>query len=66
MSKQDKIDAFESQWRSKTKRQVEKELESYRKYLERYPDSFFQQCAPDEMSDGDRVLVLKQILAEIK
>lgn len=66
MTKQERIDAFESQWRSKTKRQAEKELESYRKYLEKNRDSFFQQCAPDEMSDGDRVLVLKQILAEIK
>ena len=64
MNKQQKIDQYRLIWSMKTKRQVEKELESYHKYLAKHPDSFFQEPAPDEMSDADRVNVLKEIIAE--
>ena len=64
MNKQQKIDQYRTIWSVKTKRQIEKELESYQRYLARNPDSFFQESAPDEMSDGDRVAALKEIITE--
>lgn len=63
MSKQDRIDAYRKQWEAKTKRQVEKELESYQRYLAKHRDTFFKQSAPDELTDGDRVFILKEVLS---
>lgn len=63
MTKQARIDAYRKQWESKTKRQVEKELDSYHRYLAKHADGHFQQSAPDEMSDGDRVRTLKEVLS---
>lgn len=62
MTKQDRIEAYRKQWEAKTKRQVEKELESYQRYLAKHRDTFFKQSAPDELTDGDRVRVLKEII----
>lgn len=63
MSKQDRIEAYRKQWEAKTKRQVEKELESYQRYLAKHRDTFFKQSAPDEITDGDRVFILKEVLS---
>lgn len=63
MSKQDQIDAYRKQWEAKTKRQVEKELESYQRYLAKHRDTFFKQSAPGELTDGDRVFILKEVLS---
>lgn len=63
MSKQDRIDAYRKQLEAKTKRQVEKELESYQRYLAKHRDTFFQQSPPDELTDGDRVFILKEVLS---
>lgn len=63
MNKQDRIDAYRKQWEAKTKRQVEKELESYQLYLAKHRDTFFKQSAPDELTDGDRVFILKEVLS---
>lgn len=63
MSKQDRIEAYRKQWEAKTKRQVEKELDSYQRYLAKHRDTFFQQSAPDELTDGDRVFILKEVLS---
>lgn len=62
MTKQQRWDAYEKLWSSKTKAQVEKELASYRKYLSRHKDSFFKESAPSELSDGDRITILREIL----
>ena len=63
MTKQDRIDTYRKTWEAKTKRQVEKELDSYQRYLAKHCDGHFQQSAPDEMSDGDRVRILKEVLS---
>lgn len=63
MTKQDRIDEYRMTWQKKTKRQVEKELESYQRYLAKHRDTFFKQSAPDELTDGDRIFILKEVLS---
>lgn len=62
MTKQQRIEQYRDKWQKKTYRQVEKELDSYHRYLSKHSDGHFQEAAPDEMSDGDRVMVLKEVL----
>lgn len=63
MSKQDRIDAYRKQLGEKPERRFEKNLESYQRYLARQRDTFFQQSPPDELTDGDRVFILKEVLS---
>lgn len=64
MSKLQRIADYKAQWSKKTLKQVMKELESYQAYLARHPDRHFQQAAPDEMTDGDRIIALKDVIRE--
>lgn len=58
------VDRYREIWSRKTIKQIEKELDSYRRYLARHKDCFFKECAPDSLSDGDRIVILKDLLRE--
>lgn len=66
MSWDERFEAYKALWRGKRRPAVEKELSSLRNMLSRNADTFFQQSASDELSDGDRVLALKDVLSEKK
>lgn len=59
-------DRYRGIWSRKTIKQIEKELDSYHKYLARHKDSFFKECAPDSLSDGNRIVILRDLLREKK
>lgn len=59
---------YKELWIKKTKRQVEKEIESMRKYIQKHASSYAfhgNQTNPEEMTDGQRLSALKEVL-EIK
>lgn len=66
MSWDAKFEEYKALWRGKRRSAVEKELSGIRNMLARNADTFFQQSAADELSDGDRVLALKDVLSEKK
>lgn len=51
-------------WRKKGKKAAGKELESMRKYLHSHHDGFSQISAPDELSDGDRIMALREVVSD--
>jgi len=57
-------DRYREIWSRKTIKQIEKEIESFRRYFARHKDCFFHECAPDSLSDGNQMVILKDILAE--
>lgn len=61
-TKTERINFYRRVWENKSRKQVERELASYQRHLDKHKDTFFQQSAPGEMTDGDRVMVLKEIL----
>lgn len=63
MNKKERIEAYRGQWQAKTKRQVERELESYQRYLAKHRDTFFKQSPPEELTDGDRIRILREVLS---
>ena len=58
----ERYEEYRALWRKKGKRAAEKELESMRKYLHSHHDGFSQISAPDELSDGDRVMALRELV----
>lgn len=59
-----KFERYCAVWRSKGEKKTRRELESYQKRLSRYADTFYHKTAPDELSDGDRVMALREVLRE--
>ena len=57
---------FRRSWSAKTIAQVEKEIKSFRRYFEKHKDSFFQESAPESLSDGQQFNILRDILEEKK
>jgi hypothetical protein len=58
---------YHATWSAKTRRQVEKEIESMQRYMQRNDRAYSwhgAQHAPGEMSDGDRLVVLRDVLTE--
>lgn len=53
-----RYDEYRSLWRKKGERAIEKEVGSLRVYMQRHSDGFAQISAPDELSDGDRLMAL--------
>lgn len=53
-------------WRKKGRKAIEKEVASLRSYMQRYQDGFSQVSAPDELSDGDRLMALRDELRELE
>lgn len=61
-TRQEKYEAYKKRWSNKPIKVVEKEVESMRRYLSRNKDTFFHEAAPDELTDGLRLVALKEIL----
>lgn len=58
---------FQDIWSTKTIKQVAKEIESLRKYMQKNDAHYVlhgKSHAPDEMSDGERLCTLLDILEE--
>lgn len=54
-------------WSTKTANQIKKEIESLQKYMQKNDAHYVlhgKSHAPDEMSDGDRLRTLREILQE--
>lgn len=66
MTWNERYEAYKTVWKDKGVTKAKKELASYQKYLSRHKDRFHQQSAPGELSDGDRVLALKEVLSELE
>lgn len=48
----------------KTEIQLKKELDSYRSFLMKNKDSFFHKSNPEELTDGLRIMAIKEALEE--
>ena len=57
-----RYEEYRALWRKKGKRAIEKEVGSLRAYMQRHSDGFRQISAPDELSDGDRLMALREEL----
>lgn len=57
-----RYEEYRALWRRKGKKAIEKEVSSLRAYMQRYSDGFAQISAPDELSDGDRLMALREEL----
>lgn len=58
-----KFEEYRMLWESKGLKSVEHELKSLRKMLGNNRDTFLHASHPDELSDGDRVMALKDAIA---
>lgn len=61
-----RYEEYRSLWRNKGKKAIEKEISSLRAYIHRYSDGFAQISAPDELSDGDRLMALRDLSEEVR
>lgn len=64
--KEKKEVAYRSFWKNKTKKQIQSEIKSFQRFFEKNYRSYewhgkYQQH-PDELADGDRVRILKDII----
>ncbi len=58
----ERYEDYRALWRKKGKKAIEKEISSLRSYMQRYQDGFAQISAPDELSNGDRLMALREEL----
>lgn len=58
-----KFEEYKTLWERNGMRRVERELKSLRAMLSNNRDTFFHECHPDELSDGDKVMALKDVIA---
>lgn len=66
MSKWDERYAqYKTLWARNGLKAAEHELSSIRKGLSRHHDTFFHESAPDELSDGARVMALRDVIEEL-
>lgn len=67
MSKWDeRYEEYKNLWRRNGATKSKRELEQIRKLLRRHRDTFFHETAPDELSDGDRVMALSDVIVEFE
>lgn len=59
---------FKKCWESKTTKQIQKEIESWRKRIDKHGQAYAWHGAnmtpPNHLADGDKVMILKEILNE--
>lgn len=59
---------YRSIWEKKTTKQIQKEIESWHRYIDRYSQSYAWHgkdiTPPGTLADGDKVLILKEILRD--
>lgn len=64
----DPAEKYASTWRSKTTKQIEREIESWRRHFQKHNAGYgFTSAAiaaPGALADGDRMNILREILAE--
>lgn len=63
-TRQQKFEEYKEKWKIKPKAKIEKEIASMRRYLEKNRDTFFHECAHDELTDGLRLIALREALSE--
>ena len=60
--------AYREYWQQKNKNQIEKELLSWRKYIDKHSQAYAWHGSgmtpPGSIADGDKVSILKEILEE--
>lgn len=57
------FEEYKALWERKGIKSVERELNGLRAMLGNHKDTFFHECHPDELSDGDKVMALKDVMA---
>lgn len=62
----DAEDRYREVWSRKTIKQIEKEIESFRRYFARHKDCFFHKSSPTSLSDGQQFNILRDVLEEKK
>ena len=60
-----RYEEYRALWRSKGAKAIKLELKSMQAYLQRHSDGFRQISAPDELSDGDRLMALRDLSKEV-
>ena len=59
---------FRKCWESKTAKQIQKEIESWRKRIDKHGQAYAWHGAgmtpPNHLADGDKVMILKEILSQ--
>jgi hypothetical protein len=64
----DPAEKYASMWRRKTIKQIEREIESWRRHFQKHNAGYgFTSAAiaaPGALADGDRMNILREILAE--
>jgi hypothetical protein len=59
---------FKNLWAQKTTKQVQKEVKSWRSYMQRYTQAYAWHgagmTAPGQLADGDKLCILREILSE--
>lgn len=63
-TRQQKFEEYKERWKEKPINKIEKEIASMRRYLEKNRDTFFHECAQDELTDGLRLIALREALYE--
>ena len=58
-----KFEEYKALWERNGLKSVERELKSLRAMLGNHKDTFFHESHPDELSDGDKVMALKDVIA---
>ena len=61
-----RYDEYRALWRKKGIKAIEREIKSMQAYLQRHSDGFRQISAPDGLSDGDRLMALRDLIREMQ
>jgi hypothetical protein len=68
MSKEEQEKRYRSFWEKKTYHQIQNEVDSMHKYMNKHNSAYHwhgaNSTSPDEMADGDRMLVLRELLSK--
>lgn len=60
-----RYEEYRALWRSKGAKAIEREIKSMQAYMQRHSDGFRQISAPDELSDGDRLMALRDLIRDM-
>ena len=61
-----KFENYKEIWARNGLSAARRELNDMRNGILRHRDTFFHQSSPDELSDGDRVMALKDVIADLE
>lgn len=60
-----RYEEYRALWRKKGAKAIERELKSMQAYLQCHADGFRKISAPDELSDGDRLMALRDLIRDV-